>query len=103
MASNTIEAVGSGVVSATINQPENCQVTLALNGIETDSIAVEDGDEITVEIHTESKCKCCETKRDCSPNSSGFIAQARSGKISINKNELARRIRFIAERSISRN
>jgi len=94
MSPDGIEAVGSGIVSAKINSPQNCQVTLAINGVETDSIAVEDGDSITVELHTDSKCQCCETKRDCNSKSTPLFMQTNREKISLNRNELIRRIKF---------
>ena len=94
MSPEGIEAVGSGIVSAKINSPQNCQVTLAINGMETDSIAVEDGDSITVELHAESKCQCCETKRDCNSGAAPFMALGGANKISLNRNELIRRIKF---------
>jgi positive regulator of sigma E activity len=72
-------------------------VTLALNGIETDSIMVEDGDTISVELQTGSDCKCCETKRECSDGATAFLAQGGKGKIRLNRSELMRRIRYVAE------
>lgn len=94
MSPDGIEAVGSGIVSAKINSPQSCQVNLAINGIETDSIAVEDGDSITVELHTDSKCQCCETKRDCNSKSTPLFMQSKRKTMSLNRNELIRRIKF---------
>lgn len=100
MGSDGIEAVGSGIVSAKITTPQNCQVTLAINGVETDSVAVEDGDSITVELHTDSKCQCCETKRDCNSGAAPFMALGGANKISLNKNELMRRIKLVAKKTL---
>jgi hypothetical protein len=94
MSQDGIEAVGSGIVSAKINKPQNCPVTLAINGMETDSVAVEDGDSITVELYTESECQCCETKRDCNSQSAPLFMQSGRKTMSLNRNELMRRIKF---------
>jgi hypothetical protein len=94
MSEEGIEAVGRGIVSAKINEPQNCLVTLAINGMETDSVAVEDGDSITVELYTDSECQCCETKRDCNSRAVPLFMQSGKNKMSLNRNELMRRIKF---------
>jgi hypothetical protein len=105
MYSGGVEAVGAGTVTAQISSSNlpDCQVSLILNGSAGNSMQVEDGDSINVEIQTMGSCTCCETKRDCIGGSQFTgLWMSRSGKenktIVMNRSALEQKIKFVVDR-----
>lgn len=97
--------MGAGTVTANISSfaTPDCQVSLILNGRATNSIQVEDGDPIKVEIQAIGNCTCCETKIDCiSASQSAGLWMSGRGKennsIVMNKSALEQKIKFVLER-----
>lgn len=103
MGSSVIEAVGGGEVTAYMNEPDlpGCAVTLTLNGEAKNTIYVEDGDQINVDLTTEGSCSCCRTHSECSSSTAGLWVH-KSNKdrstISLNKRELLNKIRTAAKK-----
>jgi len=105
MNASGVEAVGKGTVTAQMNSASvpDCQISLILNGSAGNSVEVEDGDSVSVEIQAVGKCACCETKRDCTggSQSSGMWLKKsgrEGGVVAMDKSALEQKIKFVIER-----
>jgi hypothetical protein len=80
----------------------DCQVSLILNGSTGNTVQVEDGDSITVEIQAIGSCTCCETKRNCEGSQPTTMWMAKSAKenktIVLKRSALEQKIKFVIER-----
>jgi hypothetical protein len=98
-----VEAVGSGDVTANVSGPDlyGCPVELIINGIATNSIHVEDGDAIEIELVSTGNCICCRTKSSCASQAASMFVQ-KSNKdgttISLDKRALFNKVRMAAEK-----
>jgi len=95
--------VGSGDVTANVTGPDlyGCPVEVMINGQATNSIHVEDGDAIEIELVSAGNCVCCRTKSSCVSQSAGLWVH-KSNKdratISLDKKALANKVRLAAEK-----
>lgn len=87
---DSIVAVGSGTVSASVSGGGECDLEVKLNG-NGSSISVEDGDTVNVEL---TGCDCCETKRICNSGQSSLWFSTKN-KIKLNKTTFLDTIKFI--------
>jgi hypothetical protein len=117
MGADFIEAVGKGTVTVeavlrdkNLKMPDNevllpnydkCDIMLLLNGEETTSIDVEDGDRIEVELIGTGECGCCKVQMDCiSETASMWVRKnSRDGNvIQLSQNEILDKVKFVANR-----
>lgn len=102
MTTGGVEAVGDGTVTAQMSEPPDCEVLLILNGSARNSVQVNDGDSISVELQTLGDCECCETKRDCNGGSQASMWMKKGNRenktIVLNKMALEQRVKLIVEK-----
>lgn len=106
MGPNGIEAVGDGTISAKADTlDEICGMAVVINGEETESVDVKDGDSIEVSIKTNQNCSCCEIGRNCNVKNAGFWVvknNKEKGVTSLDRSQLDRRLKALAIRMASR-
>jgi hypothetical protein len=78
-----------------------CPVEVIINGQATNSIHVEDGDTIEIELVSTGNCVCCRTKSSCVSQEAGMFVH-KSNKdgttISLDKKALFNKVRMAAEK-----
>jgi hypothetical protein len=97
----TIEAVGKGTVSAQAEIPpeDECSISIVMNNQTTETLEVEDGDSIKIELKSSGDCECCETKKDCkAKNASMWIMKntKEKGTVAISRQQINKRLKELA-------
>jgi hypothetical protein len=109
LSGQTVYAVGSGSVSAQISASsvQGCgEIKVQINGIETTTIDVEDGDAINVTVVPSEPacCNCCEVARECTSTGSMWVLKEVNNKkfLSLNKNKFIKRMNILRREKIIR-
>lgn len=108
MNGGTIYAVGSGNLNFNLSNEtlQGCgKISVKINDsiTESNTMPVNDGDEITVTLAASDECcACCEVKRECDPETTMWVLKKEGNKqfLSLNKSKFIRRLNTLRKQKI---